>query len=259
MSAHVADGPKPGHATVSRRLILHAACAVGLALVLAISGAFDTDGVGALRRMVLWLIISGLLVGQAAVIDSLLARVTPPGLWGRLLAGAGTIGLMIPLMAVELQALKLTRLPPPYWGYDPFLELALFISPIVAVIAGLVVILRGALARPSPAKEAVASAAAPQPASDWPAEPILWVRAHDHYLEFATASRTVFLRGRLGNAVARLEGAPGLQVHRSWWVAKAAVASVRREGRDLVLVLQDGSRAPVGRSRIADLRSLGWV
>lgn len=260
MSVHVANGPE-GMPLGRREPTLLIAGAAGLALLLALSGAFDTDEIGAARRTVLWLIVSSLLVGQASFVDSLLRRLTPPGAVYRLLTAVGTIAVTVALMTIELQGLKLTPLPPEVWGHDALFDLALFIAPTVAVVAGLVVLLRGPLVpRADVAKrQGLDEASTAARRSDWPDEPVLWVRAHDHYLEVATASRTLFLRGGLRDAAARLKDAPGLQVHRSWWVAKDAVAAVRREGRDLVLVLENGVRAPVGRSRLGALRAQGWL
>lgn len=260
MSVHVANGPDLGRR--SPRLLI--AGAAGLALLLALSGAFDTDEIGAARRTVLWLIVSGLLIGQASFAHSWLTRLMPPGAVYRGLAAVGTMVVTVALMTVELHGLKLTALPPQAWGHDPLFDLALFIAPTVAVAAGLVMLLRGPFVRRIDAArlEGPREAGVPPLRSEtphWPDEPVFWVRAHDHYLEVATASRTLFLRGGLGHAVARLKGVPGLQVHRSWWVAKDAVVAVRREGRDLVLVLENGVRAPVGRSRVGRLRALGWL
>jgi DNA-binding LytR/AlgR family response regulator len=61
------------------------------------------------------------------------------------------------------------------------------------------------------------------------------------------------------DAVGRLAGADGMQVHRSWWVARKAVSEARREGRDVILVLADGREAPVGRDRLRALQAGGWL
>ncbi|MFT4251060.1 MAG: LytTR family transcriptional regulator DNA-binding domain-containing protein, partial [Caulobacter sp.] len=50
-----------------------------------------------------------------------------------------------------------------------------------------------------------------------------------------------------------------LQVHRSWWVARRAVARVERDGRNLRLRLVDGEAAPIARAAVARLRAAGWL
>jgi len=58
---------------------------------------------------------------------------------------------------------------------------------------------------------------------------------------------------------AGLSRVEGLQVHRSWWVARRAIAGVERDGRNLRLKLIDGETAPVSRASVAKLRAAGWL
>jgi hypothetical protein len=286
VSADVANGPNRTDPIVferasspARRLAPYALSVLGLSLLFTLGGAFDTDDLGFLRRWALWLTISGLIVGQTAVLDAAFARLTPRGGWPRAVASLAAIALMAPLMTLEISALKATPLTPSWWGHDPLLELGLFIAPTVLVAAAAVVLLRRPQVRRTLRIEALAdqvdeilelSAPAiagllPPPRSaafehdKWPAAPVLSVEAHDHYLEVATASGTSFLRGRMRDATAKLRGADGLHVHRSWWVAREAVATVRRAGRDYILVLTSGAEVPIGRSRLSALRAEGWI
>ena len=63
----------------------------------------------------------------------------------------------------------------------------------------------------------------------------------------------------LKGAITELGDADGLQVHRSWWVAKAAVAGSVASGRNLSLRLSNGLEAPVSRASVAKLRAAGWL
>lgn len=85
------------------------------------------------------------------------------------------------------------------------------------------------------------------------------LRAEDHYVRVYTALGSALLLMRLSDAISELGGLGGERVHRSWWVARAAVKSVRREGRKLVLVLPGGVEAPVTREAAPKLRKAGWV
>lgn len=76
------------------------------------------------------------------------------------------------------------------------------------------------------------------------------LQSQDHYLEVTTARGQDLVLMRLADAVATLDDADGMQVHRSWWVARAAVDSLERDGHRLILRLTDGREVPVGRSRI---------
>lgn len=79
----------------------------------------------------------------------------------------------------------------------------------------------------------------------------------DHYVEVRTEKGRHMLLMRLSDAIAETDGAEGLQVHRSHWVAKDAVLrSARRDGR-LYLHLADGSEIPVSRSYLKPVRDAG--
>ncbi len=92
----------------------------------------------------------------------------------------------------------------------------------------------------------------------WGAE-IYAVEAEDHYLRLHTSKGSDLILLRLSDAVAELEGLEGAQTHRSWWVAKAGVADVRRSEGRATLVLKDASEAPVSRSYAKALREAGWL
>jgi hypothetical protein len=78
--------------------------------------------------------------------------------------------------------------------------------------------------------------------------PLVRVEAQDHYLNVVTLNGSALVLLRLQDAVAALQAADGLQVHRSHWVARNAVVHHRRiQGRDF-LVLVSGDQIPVSRS-----------
>ena len=88
---------------------------------------------------------------------------------------------------------------------------------------------------------------------------ILHLRMQDHYVEVHTAAGMEMLLLRFRDAMHEVEGVDGLQVHRSHWVARAAVARVeRRRGGAVVLHLVNGSEVPVSRSFAPTLREKGW-
>jgi hypothetical protein len=49
------------------------------------------------------------------------------------------------------------------------------------------------------------------------------------------------------------------RVHRSWWVARAAIAGPLRRERATLLQLSNGLEVPVARDSVALLRSRGWL
>ncbi|CAN7222867.1 LytTR family DNA-binding domain-containing protein [Phenylobacterium sp. LjRoot219] len=88
---------------------------------------------------------------------------------------------------------------------------------------------------------------------------VLCLQMEDHYVRVHTARGSSLVLATFAQGVAALGGAPGLRVHRSWWVAEKAVAGVVADGRNLRLVLTNGLSAPVARSSVAAVRQAGWL
>jgi DNA-binding LytR/AlgR family response regulator len=81
----------------------------------------------------------------------------------------------------------------------------------------------------------------------------------DHYVRIHTAAGSRLVEGPFERVIATMGDLEGLRVHRSWWVARAAVVGVEAEGRNLKLRLANDLRAPVSRASVAKLRQVGWL
>jgi hypothetical protein len=88
---------------------------------------------------------------------------------------------------------------------------------------------------------------------------LLCLQMEDHYVRAHTAAGSDLILIPLHQAVAELQGLEGLQVHRSWWVARHAVVEVERDGRSVRLKLRNGVTAPVSRRAIAALKAAAWI
>lgn len=263
MTSLVANGPSASlDAGRSRRLALHGLGALALALVLGSSGAFDSDGLSIERRMLMFGVIAALLVPQASLLFDAARRLLPR-LQGPVLPGVIAAAATLVLMTAEIHALKATPVVP--YAPDPLIEFAVFLSPFVLPVSGIIAGLkwlgsptaaaparpnRGA--RPLPGMSPVADSAI----TGWPSESPLSIQMRDHYLEVHTSRGARFLRGRMSDALERVAGQPGLQPHRSWWVALDQIGRVERRGRDLVLRLTDGRSIPIARSRAQKVRRI---
>ena len=86
----------------------------------------------------------------------------------------------------------------------------------------------------------------------------LCLQMEDHYVRVHTEHGPKLVLMRLSDAI-NATRRPGVQVHRSWWVALDSVAEVRKDGRNLRLRLTNGLEAPVSRSSIAAVRAAGLL
>jgi hypothetical protein len=142
---------------------------------------------------------------------------------------------------------RLPQLTPAVW----YAQGVITTLPFVAGFAILTDRRRGASALRSPPASADLLGAAP-------AE-VLCLQMEDHYVRIHTRAGSRLVLATLAQAIEALGRAPGLQVHRSWWVAEKAVSGAEAEGRNLRLVLVNGLKAPVARSSVAAVRAAGWL
>jgi hypothetical protein len=88
---------------------------------------------------------------------------------------------------------------------------------------------------------------------------VLCLQMEDHYVRIHTAAGSRLVLTTMNLAVSAMDGTDGLQVHRSWWVARQAVAEAVVDGRNLRLKLTNGIVAPVARASVAAVRGAGWL
>lgn len=88
---------------------------------------------------------------------------------------------------------------------------------------------------------------------------LIALEMEDHYVRAHTILGSDLVLMRLRDAVAELDGLDGMQIHRSWWVARHAVTGVKREGRNVRLVLESGLEAPVSRANVQPLKDAAWI
>lgn len=86
---------------------------------------------------------------------------------------------------------------------------------------------------------------------------IVSLQAEDHYVRVVTERGNALVRYRFSDALNEVRSMPGIQVHRSHWVAVGAVERVRSDAKGHRLVLKDGTEVPVSRSNIGVLRAAG--
>lgn len=88
---------------------------------------------------------------------------------------------------------------------------------------------------------------------------LIALEMEDHYVRAHTPAGSTLILMRMRDAVAELTGIEGVQVHRSWWVARDHVAGTTRDGRNVRLRLTGGIEAPVARGQTEALQAAGWL
>jgi hypothetical protein len=86
---------------------------------------------------------------------------------------------------------------------------------------------------------------------------LLCLQMEDHYVRAHTARGSDLVLIPLKDAIAELGAIEGPQVHRSWWVARAAVVEPVVSRRNLSLRLSNGLAVPVSRASVVRLRAAG--
>ncbi|NMP30021.1 LytTR family transcriptional regulator [Thalassotalea sp. M1531] len=86
---------------------------------------------------------------------------------------------------------------------------------------------------------------------------LLCLEMSDHYLKVYTDKGHHLILMRFKDALTQLTDYPGLQTHRSWWVATEAVTSVTKENRKVVLQLSNEVSVPVSRTYLEAVKNAG--
>jgi LytTr DNA-binding domain len=248
-----ATGASSNAAAWLRNMAIAAAAGVFLAL----SSAMETGALPLYLRLAYWLplMLGGALVGHGV---AALIRRAPGISANRWVFGAVlTVGIAIPITFIVSGYTSFvfgTRLTPSTLP-------GVFFSVLVISTAMTAIM----IAVNWPGRVTHASASAPAPVRFLERLPpklrggaLYAISAEDHYLRLHTSKGADLILMRLADAIVELDGVEGAQTHRSWWVARDAVQSARRDGDRIVLLLKGGAEAPVSRPNVRSLRDAGW-
>jgi hypothetical protein len=255
---------------ILRAFIIELAVMLAVALALAAMGPFGSFDIGSFaRRLAYWLpaALCGYLFFRPTLILAALAGrklhiAEPLALVGGVLAASVPMSFFV----LWLNGRPMSRMP----SFENWLQLYVQVALIGAVVT-LIFWLLERQTRSTPV--ATTAAAAPAPGiRETPREAAFLARlpAHlrgglialqmeDHYVRAHAANGSTLILMRMRDAVAELDGIEGMQVHRSWWVAREAVRESVSTGRGAKLLLEGGLEAPVARSSIPALRAAGWL
>ncbi|HKU96626.1 MAG TPA: LytTR family DNA-binding domain-containing protein, partial [Vineibacter sp.] len=212
----------------------------GLGVLCAFLGPFGTfSDMTPLARLAYWLSIFVVNCLQVLAALALLARLTK-GRWSLPALAAGASLLASVPATAEVAVLESLLRSNDHAGNLADIFTKVLVLTLAVTIPGLMI--RARLAAPAssasppavagPDGTALLKRVKPEMRGD------LWaLQMEDHYLRVHTSNGSDLILHRLSDALVDVAGLEGLQVHRSYWVARAAVAAADRDGRRLVLVL----------------------
>ncbi len=240
-------------------------------VLLSVSGPFGTfEQFSYGPRFVYWavVVLTTYVAGQGATtlaIQWLRPRIGQK--WPRLVVGSLAGALPVTLILVIINTIAFGRFQP-----DDIVKLWLY-ATIVTVIVVLVLTALGDALRGQTGTAAAPPEGQPavnSPAVD-PAAPILErvplpqrgrllaLVVEDHYVDIMTDKGKTLVLMRLADAMRETGDIPGLQIHRSHWVATGAVVKVHRTDGKLTLELSNGLRLPVSRGFMPAVKAAGLV
>ena len=226
---------------------------------MAVVGAFGSSEAPVLIRFIYWIavMLAGALGG---IVVSVLVDLggwfdDRPPLQGALIAVTLTVPLTLLIWLISSIAL--------HRGRPELVTLPYYVGPVFIVTCVMTALNYFTQKAPPETHAAPSGSAPPRFLERLPVKlrgaEVFAVEAEDHYLRLHTSKGQDLILMRLSDAVAELEGLEGAQVHRSWWVAKAAVEDTRRGDGRATLTLKDGAKVPVSRAYAKALRTSGWI
>jgi hypothetical protein len=238
------------------------AATAGMALLLSMTGAFETHTVPVFARTLYWLTLLVAARLTAFAIETLgrsLVRsfnLDPP-VWV-----AATLYLALATPAITFVILLVTvtifQTPLRWHDYQSLLGPVLTITAASTVLHNLLhrVPYRSRAAKPPATQRPAILSRLPQALRD---ADIHAVSAEDHYLRIFTSAGEALIHMRFVDALKELDGIEGTQTHRSHWVARAAVTGVDRRRGKILLGVKGGLKLPVSRSFQNALKAGGWL
>lgn len=255
---------------MAKRLTIEILVMVALGLLVGLLGPFGTFGAPPAQRMlswVIWLLAGYALFRPINIAAAWLCEATGlPHLAGKLLAlvvASVPLTLLVTMMVTRTGFVDTLRWPGFWTMYLYICVISVLASVVMAATFGRKGDRTAAAVSETKSDEPAASPSPDASSRSLPLPPgfgpVCAIKGEDHYVRIIGEAREELILMRMRDAIERLDSADGLRIHRSWWVAKDAVASVRRDGRTAILTLRSGHEAPVARDMMPQLRAARWL
>lgn len=237
---------------------------VGLAVLFTFLGVYDNGHQSFLERLTMWLFtisvgaISSLWLAPL-VFDKEPCATWP--VWIQVPLAAAIIALPVTFAIILMEASDGFVAPVIYW---PIQFVYVFVVSLVITIGGYLLrshdqVMETDVIGPGAAEAATLDGFMDRLPPKYRRAELHAITSEDHYLRIYTSLGEELILMRLADAIRELDGADGMQVHRSWWVARAAVQDVTREAGKPVLILQNGTQVPVSRTYQKAVKAAGLI
>lgn len=232
----------------------------GVAVFLALVGAFSTGQVSVARRILFWMPLLWVGAACTAIVEfhsSHRPRVGQSLIW-RTAATVAAISIPMALIAWMWAALlfrNASEVPLFQFAWSTFVVVGFVTAAMIAINTPGV----ATGEQPGdPPGEPAESFVERLPLQFREAE-IYALSSEDHYLRVHTALGAPIILMRLADAISNMTRVEGAQVHRSWWVSRAAVVAISRNGRQMSIELANGLSVPVSRANMKAVAASGWA
>ena len=234
-------------------------------VILAISGPFDTQNLLNLpQRLIYWALVAATTFFIGVGISHWFDQILQPAInnvWLRYSLGGLISGIPI---AVWVWLINVYAFRFDMGNWAEFGRLTLYCMAIAACVSLAYFLIRQSSTKATePGTDTAATSPLASPFFERLTKPIgrdlICLKAKDHYLEVTTAGGSDLILMRLADAERELAGIEGMRIHRSHWVARAAVTGTVRKNGQPHVVLADGTELPVSRSHVKKAREAGLI
>ena len=235
---------------------------LALGLVFGWLGPYGTYLLDPIPRFGFWLIGMPVIGVMAIGCMRLLRRAGPLAVWPPpAQAAVGALVTAVP-GGVVILGLRYLFAEPPQFTAAALAQVYISVSVVgllVSVPMSLILSGRGAAPSTAEAARVAEGSSFLRRIPEKLGTELLYIATEDHYLRVTTERGSDLILLRLSDALSELAPSDGLQVHRSYWVARRALAAVERDEHRTFLRLVNGDRIPVSRTYLAALRKAGWI
>jgi len=241
---------------IANEILKFCAIVLGLGLIFAWLGVYNTGRLPFYKSFVFW--SSTMVVGLGTSV------LVSPYIWGprfENMAAIFKIGIAAALVSLPVTLVLMVFFNSAPWQIVYFLiqyGYVLVISLIVTSAAYVLDMLKDKDPAGSDGADPIAGFLERLPVKFRTAE-LYAISSEDHYLRVHTSLGEELILMRLADAVRELTQVDGLQVHRSWWVAKSGVTDEKKADGRSFLILQTGTEVPVSRSYRSKAKEVGLI